>query len=642
MNAYRKACARAAEIMLAAAAAAWLAACILEKDPGPGEGPSTETGNPNLSGILVDGGMPATGAVKLYRLPPAPAAGAVDSTPLIKPVLVGIDSVAADGRFRFDSLPPARYALEGVDAAGRKFALLPGLVLGTAKDTLKRDLGLQLPARIRGKVTRGPNARPSGIINNEKILVRIGGADRSAVADTAGAFAIENVPVGTYRMAFAASDGHYLTAYLDPVAAAAGADLALPQVDLEWSRFVAPPAVAGIAIARDSAANVVALTWRPVILSGGAAVLYRITRYDAGNDVLTTLQTPDSAVADSLRAIPKGSVLRYTVQAINPLGQAGPIDTLPPIIAPGRDSVVPGAAYLAGVVGSKGIPLVGAVVRLYAIPAHPGSPDSLPLAALLRDSLAADAAGRFRFDSLPAGRYTVTAQKPGAIEIAIRLGIELQSAGITLDTMEPQAPGSVSGAASRDSLWVSAPFKGDENIRVSLAGTPFAGLTDYGFAPAGGPFGLKNIPPGAYQLVVYATPEGYFLPDTLSVTVTPGLTLKIPSVIKARYNPSAPPPKIASLRVTASTRNRINLVWTPVARYAPLKGYRVLRLGADLAVLDSSQVLGVAAYADDVSKLAPGTKLNYVVRVVNDAGREGENGGDASGAPVTLTVPAGP
>jgi hypothetical protein len=109
--------------------------------------------------------------------------------------------------------------------------------------------------------------------------------------------------------------------------------------------------------------------------------------------------------------------------------------------------------------------------------------------------------------------------------------------------------------------------------------------------------------------------------------------------VKARYNPAAPPPRIASLRLASATRERISLAWDPVTRYPLLAGYRVLRLSAERAILDSSDVISVAEYSDDVSGLPSGTRLQYVVKVVGPDGRQGANGGDATGAPVQITVP---
>lgn len=604
------------------------------------DGPSTETGNPNLGGALTDAqGKPIPGLVKLYRLPAA-AAGGTDTAAAIAPVFVAMDTVKADGKWGFDSLAAAAYAVEGIDAAGQRFGLLRDLVLAAPEDTLVRALAVAPPGRLHGRATRGTNALPAGVIANEKILVRLGGADRWAMTDTAGVYAIANVPAGSYRMAFAASDGHYLTAYLDGIAVSSDVDAAAPQVDLEWSRFIAPPAVRGITIARDSATNTVRLSWRAVRLSGGAAVLYEITRADGGPEP-KAVRSPDTAFADALGDLPRGTPLAYTVRAINPLGEKGPADTLPPVLAPGRDTVGPAIGLLEGVVHAKGAPIASAAVHLYSIPSAPGSPDSLPLPAVLRDSGFSDASGRWRFKELPKGRYTVIAQgKPGTGALAT--GLQPRAAGVKLDSLEPLAIGSVDGFASRDGKWSTQPFKGDENILVSLAGTPFASITQYGSPPIGGAFSLKSVPPGTYQLVVYPMPEGGFLADTQTVIILAGNITRLGAVIKPGYNPNAPPPKLKSLAIASATRARVSLTWqADVNGYPWLKGYRVLRLSADLQALDSSAVIPDLHWDDDISKVAAGTKLKYVVRVVAVNGREGAPGGNISGDPIEHTV-AGP
>ncbi|MBW8888099.1 MAG: carboxypeptidase regulatory-like domain-containing protein [Fibrobacteres bacterium] len=598
------------------------------------EGPSTETGNPNLRGTQIDAqGRPAPGVVKLFLLPAAAAPGAGDTRPPIGPRLLDSVIVGTNGGYRFDGLAAGTYALEGRDRAQAAFALVGGLVISAPGDTLLRDLPLAPPGRITGRVTRGPNARPAGIRGDEKILVRLADADRSTETDTAGLFSLEKVPAGTYRLAFAAEDGHYLTRYLDGVAVASGTETKLPLVELEWSQYGEPPAVAGLRIAIDSSAGIARLSWRAVPLSGGASVLYAVTR-----DGVEIHRGPDTVFVDTLAGIAAGTPIRYAVQAINPLGQAGPADTAASL-APGPGAPPDGEGVLEGAVLQGNSPVTGARVALYLIPSAAGSPDSLPLGVRLLDSATSDAAGRYRFDRLGAAKYTVVARVLSGTDIGMAMGLAPRNAGARLDTLRPAATGVVAGAASRDSLWITSPFKGDENIRVGLAGTPFTGLTDYGSPPAGGAFRLNGIPAGSYTLVVYAVPEGYFLPDSLPIIVRAGDTARVPTVVKARYNPMAPPPRIASLRLAGATRDRINLSWDPVTRYPLLAGYRVLRLSPERVALDSSSVISVTEYSDDVSGLASGTRVEYVVRVVGTGGREGTNGGDFSGASVEATIP---
>jgi hypothetical protein len=633
-------------IILAAALACVPMGCLFDEPPA--EGPSTETGNPNLRGTLHDAdGHPAAGTVKLFRLA---ATADPDSALLKPPILIGAFAVQADGKYRFDSLPPAVYALEAADTGARAYSLAPRLALATAKDTLVRTLTLKPPARITGQVTRGPNALPEGVDGNAGILVRLGGADRFAVTDPTGNFALENVPEGAYRIAFAATDGHYEPAFTDTLHVASRETYALPVRELAWSRFQDPPAPAGLAAAVDSASGTVRLSWRAVKLANFDH--YEIARIDsldsAGNAVFTTR---DTAFTDTVKALPSGRALVYRIVAVNALGNRSPAGG-----AQERRAVVPpqratgsGNGYLAGVVLRESAPAAGITVGLYEIPAAPGSPDTLPLPAVLIDSAVTGGDGFYRFRKLPTDtlpntlhRYTVIAsQGTGAAGIAaLKTGLAARADSALLDSLTPLQTGSIEGRASRDSLWVSAPFKGDENIPVSVAGAPYATLTSFsGMDASGAPFSLTGIPPGRHKVVVYAVPIGYFLPDTVEVTVSPGAVTSLPATFKARYNPNAPPPKIATLAISSASRATVALTWNPVARYAPLKGYRVLRLGADLTESARSPVLASPGWSDDVSALASGSKWFYVVRVVNQADKEGGNGGAAAGLPVPFTVP---
>jgi hypothetical protein len=210
---------------------------------------------------------------------------------------------------------------------------------------------------------------------------------------------------------------------------------------------------------------------------------------------------------------------------------------------------------------------------------------------------------------------------------------------MALDTLIPQPTGGVEGLASRDSQWVSHPQKTDMNIPVSLAGTPYQARTDYLLSNAGARFRFSNVPAGKYRLVVYTPPNGYFLPDTVEVTVAPGTVTTLPEVINARYNPSAPPPKIASLAIVSSTRDSVRLSWKAMAKYDILQGYRVLRLDVDMRESARSAVVTDTTWTDDVSALPPGSIWYYVARVVDKAGRESLDGGNGSANAVMFTVP---
>ncbi|MDB5105460.1 MAG: hypothetical protein JWP91_3149 [Fibrobacteres bacterium] len=629
-------------VLFAAASFHGLSGCMHD------DGPSTETGNPNISGTLRDAsGEPAAGTVKLFRLPAPAPAGSIDSTALIAPVLLKILSIKADGRYRFDSLPPGGFALEGIDAAGTRFALARDLALAGPKERVRRDLAVKSPGRVRGRVTRGNDARPPGIAGDEGILVRLSGADRSATTDASGGYTLDNVPEGAYRVAFAAADGHYLPRFFDSAFVVSGEDLELHQVNLEWSPFIAPPPPLGVKAAADSAAasaaGTVRVEWRAVRIAGDGLDHYVVVRADSGNAGDTReFLTQDTAFIDTIKALPPGRSLRYTVRAVNSLGQAGPAaGTNGPIVVPvPKDTIVTGAGSLQALVLLAGSPAPGARVLLYGAPGSPGLPGTPPKAVKLLDSAVGDAQGLVLLRELPAGRYTLYARTAAGLG-AISAGVTpmLPAGPLRTDTLALALPGSVEGYATRSGFWVSTPLKGDENIRASLADAPFATLTDYGSPPQGARFRLTDVPPGAYRLVVSAPPDSYFVADTLEIAVRAGAVTTLAAPVECAYNPDAPPPKASNLRITASARNKVSLAWDFAARYPALKGFRVLRLDSNLRATDSSAVSGAASYEDDISGIPAGTLIRYVVRVAALSGREGAQTGDAGGNAVPFTVP---
>jgi hypothetical protein len=636
-------------LTLAAALTAQLPiGCVFE------DGPSTETGNPNIQGTIRDEqGRPVIGTVKLFMLS---RSADPDSATLAPPQMVGRFTTDGDGKYLFDSLPRSVYSIEAVDAGRKIFGLKPRVASVTGTKPVVADLTIKIPAVIKGKVTRGPNPFPAGITDHGWIRIRLGGADREAVTDSVGNYTLWDVPEGIYRVAFLSPDGPYEPAFLDAIKAESGDTVTLPLIELTWSRFMAPPSPSGLAIAIDSLTGAIRVTWHPVKLANLAYYeVARIDSLDAGQNAV--FKTGDSIFVDTILPIANARSLSYRITAVNSLGnrsEAGPAQTRPAVTPVKPDTVPIARGYLAGLLRYNSGPVRGTKVMLYAVPAAPGSPDSMPLNVRLLDSAKPDEEGRYRFralggpdtwpipGSVKAGagaqaRYAVASSVPGLG--VIRTGLAARADSLVLDTLDLEKTGTVEGQASRDNLWVRTPFKSDEEIPVHLAGTPYSGRTRFTSVFPGATFTLDSVPAGRYRLVVHADPEGYFLPDTLDVTVAPGAVTKIPGPIKARYNPNAPPPKIATLTLASGTRASVRLAWTAIGNYPQLKGYRVLRLDANLAESARSGMVTAAEWTDEIAALPSGSTWYYVVRVVNQLDKEGANGGDASGSPIPFTVP---
>lgn len=628
---------------LPAAALACLLALLscgpLAETGGPiAEGPSTETGNPALAGMVRDtSGLPAGGSlVLLYRLPP----GSPDSAAFRAPSRVDSMRTGADGGFRFDSLAPGEYALEasrlegGAGALRSLFSFRPGVEVPPGNRAfLRRDtLVLRPPARVSGFARRDANPRPAGVVKDEDILVRIAGTERAAYTDTSGRYVLENVPEGVYRMSFAAADGHYLPGLLDSVAVAPGASVEPRPVTLAWSAFVAPPSPAGLAVTADSAAGLVHLRWSPVSIP--RLFGYEVVRFDSAAGLADTFSTGDTAYVDTVGGLPPGRLLGYAVHAVDILGNRSPAPASRRMVAvPVPPDTSAGGAI--PVVVLDGAAPAKALVRLYSIPSSPGPVDSLPRRVRLLDSARTGADGRTSFFRLPAGLYSLEAVGADG-DMAFRVGAGASPEGDAApDTLRLAPTGSLTGMALRRQLWCSAPSKGNENIEVSLAGTPYLTST---FMDVQGRYTLPGVPAGAYRAVAQALPRGCFLPDTVDVRIRAGQAEVAPD-FDSRYNPGYVPP-VAGLAVASQSRGRVELRWDALpSAYGALEGYEVVRRDSTLGVLKSSGVVRAASYTDDVSEVPSGTRLNYAVRVVDTSGRTGPFGGDLEGRPVYWTVP---
>jgi hypothetical protein len=277
-----------------------------------------------------------------------------------------------------------------------------------------------------------------------------------------------------------------------------------------------------------------------------------------------------------------------------------------------------------------------AVVRLYAIPAGPGPEDSLPRRVRAVDSLSTAADGLARFAGLPAGPYTAIARSRDGALLAARVGLLPRTEGPTPgpeDTLRLAAPGRLAGTASRQQLWCSHSAKQDENIDVSLAGTPLFTATDYD-----GSWSLSGVPAGSWRVVIQAPPSGCFLPDTVAAAVPAGGAVVLPAA-QARPNPAFVP-KVSGLRLASASGGAAALAWDPVPpAYPDLLGYEVVRRDGEQRVLATSEVIQDPRYVDDLSGLPSGVRIHWLVRAVSRSGARGPFGGDAAGVPLYFTVP---
>jgi hypothetical protein len=616
-------------------------------------GPCTETGNPTglaggaglagragITGKIVDaGGKPVQGAKVTLLERNGPDTSGIATA-------VARTSSCADGSFGFAKAAASTYALEAKDTASGDVAWLAEVAFA-AKPTAVPILILKAPASISGSVTRGPNTLPSGIVRDEKILVRLLHTDKSFMTDTSGRFQLTGIGEGVYRASFTAFDGHYLTAFVDSVRVPAGGTTPIPRVQLTWSPFVAPPIPSGLAVRPDSG-GLVRLHWHAALID--TPFHYQVERKDSldpsGDDTLTTM---DTALADTLKGAAVGHVLAYRVRLVNRLLNASdwsPLDTArAPADTSGPDTAgQAGKLSVTAMIRMGSVAFSGAQAILYRSPSHPGSQDSLPLPTVALDTLPSGPDGRVRFDGLSAGRYSLEAYDPASGQKAFRFDMRSvenpASASPARDTLDLKPTGAVWSTATRQKAWVTAYWKGNENIEMSLAGTPYTARTEYRSRTEDLDSGIhiENVPAGLYRAVFYAGPEGFFLPDTQTVAVAPGDTVRLPNKAM-RYNPTAPPLKPHGLRIVSAAGGKVELGWASVAANLFFKGYVVVRADAGTGIMTLSDPVTDTAYTDDLTGIPSGTHLLYLVHVVTTDGKTGANGGDDMAQPVRYQVP---
>ena len=152
-------------------------------------------------------------------------------------------AVTPEGAFRFDDLDPGEYALcaFGTDLAGRYES---GVVVASGAEA-RRDLELRRGARVLGTLVAPPGLEVPDLgeaelelTTRDKDLPRVlsEALARAAVPDADGAFELEGLPAGAYRLTVTTPWGSRLTR---------GVDVTATGEDVELEVEVTPPAGLG-------------------------------------------------------------------------------------------------------------------------------------------------------------------------------------------------------------------------------------------------------------------------------------------------------------------------------------------------------------------------------------------------------------
>lgn len=269
-------------------------------------------------------------------------------------------------------------------------------------------------------------------------------------------------------------------------------------------------------------------------------------------------------------------------------------------------------------------PVAGAAVTPYltAVTSDTLSP---PLSATQMPYAVTDEKGRCEFSRLPHGTYSLTASDREGTRRAIRSGIALFSADSeppVVDTLLLELPGSIGGTVVRST---PSPWQGTNNqldngaIMVIVQEIGLSTIT-----PASGGYQFRELPPGNYTVMYYAT-NGFYTARR-SVTVYPDSVIGVDTVSLKPLPSLQPPAGLTAEYDTAAAK--VHLHWETV-EYDSLRWYELERKDP-FGPYDSVMiVIDDTTFTDDVQGIPAGTTLYYIIRSVDKAFNRSINAGPA-------------
>jgi hypothetical protein len=229
----------------------------------------------------------------------------------------------------------------------------------------------------------------------------------------------------------------------------------------------------------------------------------------------------------------------------------------------GRGSEVENEVY-GTLVDANGKPVQGA--RVKAMPAS---------AAADTDSVLTDARGRYVFDSLAAGSYSLLGDYGSGSLLVYIPEVDIPDSGKNVGVDTLRVPGSIRGRFLAGSTGKAGVF------------AVVAGLSRLDLSDDSGRFQIESVPQGRYSVRYSAT--GFVIPQDTGVEVRSGQITVLPDK-HLQYDPALSPPEPIGLKAAYDTLNeRVILSWEAVP-VADLDGFLVYR--DDPAALEPQLVPG--------------------------------------------------
>lgn len=393
----------------------------------------------------------------------------------------------ANGQFTMDDLAPGRYTFR---------AQKSGYAPGSLPDF---DISAGAPVRIvvqsGGTITGHITGLSADELSQVGVIAQIGNMMSSGTVDSSGNYRIDGAPVGTLRVYASAGSGmggRMSTPKSVTIDAGGSA-----QVDLDF-----PTGTVSGRVTRDG---------KP---SSQAIVMFMPGRGTTATNVRTSTDGDGKYTAVGL------SDATYTVQVID-LGAGTPYQTTYESHGSGTFNIDIKSATVRGRVidTSTGKPVDDAAITIRA------AGDS-PMRFGLR-TIATDASGTFIADSVPAGNYTVSAEKDGYGVKTADLTVGDSGGDVELQ-LTPNAGVKLRVVDARDGRAISAFVRAVDATNKVVYESPFR------FTSGGSDTTTVPLDAGTYRVTV--TASGYATqtvmmtsPSTQTVGLTPGGSIAIKS-----------------------------------------------------------------------------------------------------------------
>ncbi|HEX2958798.1 MAG TPA: carboxypeptidase-like regulatory domain-containing protein [Chitinispirillaceae bacterium] len=243
----------------------------------------------------------------------------------------------------------------------------------------------------------------------------------------------------------------------------------------------------------------------------------------------------------------------------------------------------------------------------------------LPANAIKISSSRSAPDGSCDFSNLAPGKYRIVANDSARNRSVTSNDISLYTNKDTtfMDTLILQQPGIVKGVVIRSRA------TSNQQLRNGFIQIRIRELEQFYITDPNGTYTFYNLPYGTYTLYYYA-PDGFHTSRMDNITVYPGKTTIIDTVILTPYQQLLPP---ADFKGSLDTTNSlVMLSWLPVT-YQTFRYYEIERICNELDSLSRTFKTSGTSLTDTLRSVPEGTLFSYVIHSVDSAYNKSVNAG---------------